>query len=217
MQKIVKKGTAVLLVVVLAVVLQVQGYAANLGTLRYWESNADWICRWGRGTASIPVTTYYEKLNGNSAFAFSTGMQEAAMKWGPVLNSEFYMSTTASSSRIKFYGGTKAQIDKTRIFNREIRENETGMTYYFSLWEEGTWKYGTSTKTGYKTDRVFGAIVDMNRTTAQYKNTCLHEFGHALGWMGHSASSSDIMYSVGSSSTTLTNADKRHIRQVYYK
>lgn len=139
------------------------------------------------------------------------------MKWSPVLNSDFYMSTSAGTSRIKFYGGTKVQIDKTRIFTRELRPNETGLTYYFSLWEEGTWKYGASTKTGYKTDRVFGAIVDMNRTDAQYKNTCLHEFGHALGWMGHSHSSSDVMYFVGSTITTLTNADKRHIRQVYYK
>ena len=82
---------------------------------------------------------------------------------------------------------------------------------------EGTWTYGSSTKSGKKITKVIGAIFDLDRTTAQYKNTCAHEFGHALGWMGHSSNSNDVMYAYASSITTLTNVDKRQIRQIYYK
>ena len=95
MQKIVKKGTAVLLVVVLAVVLQVQGYAANLGTLRYWESNADWICRWGTSYRNIPMYAHINKMNANDRFYFTQGFDHAFIQWGVTLNRSF--ARTAST------------------------------------------------------------------------------------------------------------------------
>ena len=49
----------------------------------------------------------------------------------------------------------------------------------------------------------------------QYTNTATHELGHALGWAGHSTTSTDIMYAAATSITTLTPRDKRHLTQVY--
>ena len=60
-----------------------------------------------------------------------------------------------------------------------------------------------------------GCIIDKDRTTDQYKKTCTHELGHALGWAGHSSNTSDIMYSAGSSVTSLTSRDKNHLSQDY--
>lgn len=80
---------------------------------------------------------------------------------------------------------------------------------------EGTWTYGSSSKTGRLVVGAVGCIIDKDRTTDQYKKTCTHELGHALGWAGHSSNTSDIMYSAGSSVTSLTSRDKNHLSQVY--
>ena len=82
---------------------------------------------------------------------------------------------------------------------------------------EGTWYlYPLEvTKTGYRQVSALGCIVDNNRTSAEYIKTALHELGHAVGWNGHSANTSDVMYGYGSSVTVLTNRDKNHLSQVY--
>lgn len=80
---------------------------------------------------------------------------------------------------------------------------------------EGTWTYGNTSKTGVLISAVEGCIVDKNHSSNEYKETCTHEMGHALGWSGHSGNSSDIMYAYGSSITTLTTNEKNHLSQVY--
>lgn len=62
---------------------------------------------------------------------------------------------------------------------------------------------------------VEGCIIDKEYTLNQTKKTCTHELGHALGWIGHSGTSSDIMYQSGSSITSLTYRDIQHLSQVY--
>ena len=53
------------------------------------------------------------------------------------------------------------------------------------------------------------------RLDAYVKKTLLHELGHALGYIGHSASTGDVMYASSSSQTYLSMQDIRHLKQVY--
>lgn len=89
-----------------------------------------------------------------------------------------------------------------------------GVTYY-TYTREGIWQYGSSSKTGCKITNAVGYIIDKGHTIEEYRNTCTHELGHALGWFGHSGNSSDIMYSLGTSVTSLTARDVNHLSQIY--
>ena len=73
----------------------------------------------------------------------------------------------------------------------------------------------TITYSGVTIYAVEGCIIDKGYTLNQTKKTCTHELGHALGWIGHSGTSSDIMYQSGSSITSLTYRDIQHLSQVY--
>ena len=59
-------------------------------------------------------------------------------------------------------------------------------------------------------------VEDLNGSTAdEYKKTCVHEFGHALGFFGHASSTSAVMYHKGHSNYQLQGLEKNHLMQVY--
>lgn len=51
-------------------------------------------------------------------------------------------------------------------------------------------------------------------TAKKYRTMFTHELGHALGYLGHSTSRSDLMHASGSTDM-LTTRDKRHLGQNY--
>lgn len=203
---------AVLVATLLLGIFPTQVMAANLGTLSYWESDSSEIRRW----SSIPSTIYTQKLNSNGSFYFLMGMVHGIDEWksSSALNCSMTDSqaTTSSSTKVIFYGGTKAELDALGIFS--LTSSNTGLTNTTSS-SEGTWTYGSTTKDGKLISKVRGCIVDKSRTTDQYKNTSTHELGHGLGWAGHSSNSSDVLYASATSITSLTTRDKRHLKQVY--
>lgn len=182
--------------------------ATNLGTLSCWNSDSDYIARWNKSS----ITVYTKKLNSNGSFYFSMGMYLACGKWDDVLGITISSSSYATSAPIKFYGGTKNEVSAYGDFT--IDSSTNGVTLRTQS-VEGTWKYGNTSKTGYLISSAVGCIIDKNHTTDEYENTCTHELGHALGWAGHSSNSSDIMYSYGSSVTSLTTRDIEHLSPVY--
>lgn len=186
--------------------------AANLGTLSYWHSDKNAIGRWNKSSIKI----YYLKLNNKTSFYFSGSIIFAYTAWDDVTGISFTSSSSSSnaSSPIQYYGGTVSEINT--LGKVTVSSNEAGLTVStYSV--EGTWKYGSTTKEGRLISKAVGCIVDQGsgHTQSQYINTGLHELGHALGWTGHSSSSSDVMYKSNSSVETLTNRDKRHLSQVY--
>jgi predicted Zn-dependent protease len=56
---------------------------------------------------------------------------------------------------------------------------------------------------------------DSTSTNNNYKNTAMHEMGHIFGWSGHSSNSTHVMYGTVSAVTSLAEADKNHVKQVY--
>ena len=89
--------------------------------------------------------------------------------------------------------------------------------------EHHTWDYndGSTIIYGNLISSSVCLIVDHGETLEQQaleqklKNTVTHEMGHALGWIGHSSNSNDVMYSVRSSISVLTSRDITHLEQVY--
>lgn len=115
---------------------------------------------------------------------------------------------------IRYYGGTVAELT---ALGWTVSSYTAGTTELTSISMEGYWYLLTdgSSKAGYLYSLIRGYIVDKNKPLAGATNVTLHELGHALGWRGHSAVSSDIMYSLSSSISLLTNRDKDHLSQVY--
>jgi predicted Zn-dependent protease len=114
---------------------------------------------------------------------------------------------------MKLFGGTYLQL-KTEF--PSLGSNNTGQAIYSRTLYTYT-NYVDMTIYVYK--QLSGSkacVVQISgRTTNQYKKTMTHEIGHLLGWSGHSSNSNDIMYSSGSSITTLTLRDKNHLSQIY--
>lgn len=180
--------------------------ATNLGTLSYWYSDS--IARWDKSSINV----YTNKLNSNGYFYFLNGINHGCDQWDDALGITLNYGSTYTSAPIKFYGGTKDEVSAYGDFT--ITSSTNGVTI-LTVSVEGTWKYGNTTKTGYLLSSAVGCIIDKDHTTDEYKKTCTHELGHALGWVGHSSNSSDIMYSLGSSVTSLTTRDSKHLSQVY--
>lgn len=82
---------------------------------------------------------------------------------------------------------------------------------------EGYWSSPISQR--HQSYRITGARIAIlyrpNHSTNQYRNAITHELGHALGWFGHSGSSTDIISPTNSTRTTLTNRDIQHLSPIY--
>lgn len=194
----------------LVIYLTVTPYAAtNLGMLSYWHSNSERIGRWDGESVDI----YLIKLNPNTSFYFTNGMTHACREWDDVIGMTLNRYTSNSSSPIRFYGGTIDEINRQTEFR--VDNSVNGKTRWVVSSVEGIWQYGSMFKTQREITEVVGCVLDKGHTIDEYRNTCTHELGHALGWDGHSYDSSDVMYSMGASVTSLTVRDKNHLSQVY--
>jgi len=125
-------------------------------------------------------------------------------------------TSSATSSSLKYYGGTKAEIDALGLFP-SVPTNNLGLTQYsYSQW--GTISYNGSTKTVMIMSSTTGYIVDRSDMgTNNYKKTCTHEFGHALGWIGHPSPSQPtwVMQQGILENTVLAENEKKHLLQAY--
>ena len=209
-----KKVTILAVVLLMTAILVVQPVQADeiadLGTLYYWYSDSNEIGSWFN--SSIPMYCY--NLSGNSSFPFSTMVNHAANQWSSALSVSITTTTDISSSMISVYGGTAEQF--TQLGHPGSFNNVAGFTnvdYSFL----GYWYYPTTNtyKSGCVMTSGVSHILDKNATLDNYKTVTTHEIGHALGWLGHSSSSSDIMYPYVSTTTTLTTRDITHLSQTY--
>ncbi|WP_139902880.1 matrixin family metalloprotease [Clostridium thermarum] len=124
--------------------------------------------------------------------------------------------TDYSDYEIRVHGCT---YDQLKPLFPQLKTNNTGLCVYpSSLPTIGYYNLNGSgyTVTVYKPQGVVNvAIVEQSRTLNGYKKTATHELGHALGWRGHSSSTTDIMYESASTITELTTRDKEHLMQIY--
>lgn len=204
-----KKIISCFLSIMLVFLFPINALATNLGELECWYSDENYIGRFDYSSLRI----FTKKLNSNADFPFSEAVTHAKNQWGNTLDFTFYTTINKLSANIIMYGGTAEEIDALGIF--EDVGSRNGSSKVTDKYFEGTWTFGTTQKNGYCNFSGEAYVVDNNRTLNQYKKTATHEMGHLCGWHGHSSNSNDIMYSRGSSVTSLTSRDIAHLIQVY--
>lgn len=186
--------------------------AATLGTLSYWESDSNEIGRWGKSL--VPSIWVGVADNNMSTSDFSNYINHAQNQWSNA-GIKTQGIDEISQAQIVIRAGSYSTL---KSIESALAPTDGGLTTYSSNnILEGTWKYNSAEKTGYKLRgqaKVY-IVVKSGRTASQYENITTHELGHALGWLGHSSKTSDVMYGNVSSNTTLTTRDKRHLNQIY--
>lgn len=181
--------------------------STNLGTLSYWYSNTDIISHW-----KTPRKIYVSNLSSNSSFDLGYYVGFAIYQWSSKAQISCSANGTENSHSIVIYGGLESDLTDAGVFsdcssaNGKCRSTAT---------IEGTYTYGSLTKTGKVTTYSKIAIIEKSnpRTDMAYSKTATH----ALGYAGHSTTKGDIMYTSSTSNTTnaLTTRDINHLKQIY--
>lgn len=143
--------------------------------------------------------------NLNSSMEISSYLNSAVNKWKNAGISSS-ITTTPSSAQIKFYSGTKAEL------------NAIGFTYTSKNVGDTVWSSSTTASNEgsiYTVKRLSSVMASACKASNYPAHVVLHEYGHALGWYGHSSNSKDVMYTYEEDITTLTSRDKNQLIQVY--
>ena len=128
----------------------------------------------------------------------------------------FTYASSEDAADIVCYGGTIKEMEAAKV-PEQFCEGITGRTKH-SNWDVYQYRrtYGTEKKSIYKMSYAIIYVLDKDgRTANQTKKTTIHEFGHALGWFGHSSSDKDVMWQGETSVTKITNRDHDHLSQIY--
>ena len=183
----------------------------DLGTLEYWYSGSEKISHWNKAR-KIFVYNY----SSNDNFDLDSYVGFAAYQWSSQAGIGCPVNGTETSYNIIVYGGTEAQLVDAGVFADCSKINgKCANTKKY----EGTYTYNGEEKKGYYSTAGKIAIVEKSnpRTDTAYGKTTAHELGHALGYLGHSTTRGDIMYTTSTANTTnaLTEQDVNHLSQVF--
>lgn len=182
-----------------------------LGRLSTWNNcENSRVARWNSG-----IKVYQQDIGSVSNPYFAEACSTAYSQWSSALDISISKVSSGSSADIEWY---TASYDDLLEKNIVLGNGMVGITKYNSQELEliGYYLYNNSAK--FLFDMVPSTIYVLytpGKSLERYKNTCTHELGHALGYMGHSASSADIMYYLDKNAYTLTNNEKEHLIQVY--
>jgi len=207
------KSKHLFLTIVLSIILTLSFTATvSAATLSYWYSDSTIIGKW-----SSSPKVWYSKIDTTPTFAFLSGLINGQDIWNDALGTSIDVSSSHTSAPIKFYGGTKAQLDALSIFT-PVPTTTLGLTSYTSTTLGGTHTYSGSSKTWYTYTQINGYVVsrtDMNFDN--YVKTSSHELGHAMGWRGHPSSTQPtwVMQQGILENTSLSTAEKNHLSQIY--
>ncbi len=177
-----------------------------LGYLSYWEAGSGY--RIGR---MFSPTVSYQNLDPNVSTYIPLGASQAVSQWYNVTRIQYADTAYSQNGKIILYGGTTDDIQK------EVPGffyGANGCTVLESAYVDGEYTYLDETKTYYVILKANCYVVCDTRSVDEIKRTATHEVGHALGFIGHSPDSSAVMYDEPSV-MTLTEIDKRHLRQIY--
>ncbi len=179
------------------------------GKLNYWNNTGNTVGYW----SSVPKV-YSEKIETDIYFCYNTGVNSARSQWGSALGVT-YNSISKDSADIECYGLTAAQY-KT-LTGTDWGTDTTGLTVY-SFYTIGYVTYGNEVKKLIRNTHATVYIIHDTsniRPESLIKKTVTHEFGHALGYIGHSPTSTDVMYAYAHDDYQLKTAEINHLRQVY--
>jgi predicted Zn-dependent protease len=210
-----RKYKMFILLLFLSMCLQNTANAQNVIDLNYWESTSDRVSSWEN-----PPTASVTKLNNHSSFELQDYFNHAKAQWNLAGIYSQQVQTLGTNADIVCYGGYPVELQaRTGIF---IESSVYGITATTSdiYNSNASFSYNGQTKYHYKLSKAIVCIVDRNISENQFKNIFTHEYGHALGWDGHSQTQYNgavinVMYAHPTGTTSLSPADKRHLKQFY--
>lgn len=119
------------------------------------------------------------------------------------------ITTTPANANIKLYGGTRAELIAMGFY---YRTDIVGLTYFDSYSAAGT---ANSVYTINRFSKVSTSVCS-EAGASYYTNVVMHEYGHALGWMGHASDAGDVMhFQATAGNISLTSHDKKQLLQIY--
>lgn len=209
MQKVRKLLVITIGMLMFSVVLSLTVHAA---TLSYWYSDKDVIGKW-----ETSPSVWYKKIDQSAAFSFLSGLIHGADIWNAALGTSVTVSSSNSSAPIKYYGGTKEQLDALNLFD-PVATDDLGCTEYTDTSYKGTHTFNGVKKSWYLHKKITGYVVsrtDMNANN--YTKTASHEMGHAMGWRGHPSTDHPtwVMEQGILENKTLSTGEKKHLSQIY--
>lgn len=206
--KILKAISALL---VFIMVFGVSAFAVD-GTLQYWYSNLDHVYRF-KSQPSIWSKNY---ANGFTSANISKYIDHAKTEWYTTGGFSCSYAPNESSASIKIYSGS---YDELKPMFKSLVTGHGGLTVYPGQSYESAWIYGDTSKDVFEVTEANFCVVNKGSaySDTDYKCVTTHEFGHALGWGGHSEKSSDVMFGAvqaGSGKYLITARDKNQIYQL---
>lgn len=146
--------------------------------LQSWNSDSNGVGYWTHNPS-----LYTEKIDLSSTFYFNNGVNSAVNQWKNALCIDF-PSGIEDTADIKCYGATKEFFQT--FMNVEFDSTTVGLTSW-SYSSDGTTTYwGDSCKSIYRMSSAKIYILSLGYDDPTQKEIVVHEFGHALGYFGHS-------------------------------
>ena len=156
----------------------------------------------------------------SSGFNFTTRVSEAREQWANALGITV-SSTSESSANIRAYGGTRARM--------QLESGDNGIWSGFTNFYYDTTITATINANGSKKvhkayrlspTKMYVVQITTNSTWTQdeinkTRLTTTHEFGHSLGYSGHSLNSQDVMHKDNKPQFTLRANEILHLKQIY--
>lgn len=191
--------------------VKVWSTSVNKGALNTWNDvEGNFVGKWAT-TPSI----FKQKLDPSANFFFNIGCEEATSAWNTALGINMQYTSTESSAKIKVYGGTRQQLQEKGGFLSGSQVGLTRFTYNCTGYH--TYSASSTGKTKLQAKILSAEVYILSRGSSANttKNVCTHEFGHALGYFGHSYRTSDVMYYQCHEGYTLSSYEKTHLQQIY--
>ena len=175
--------------------------------LQSWNSDSNGVGYWTHNPS-----LYTEKIDLSSTFYFNNGVNSAVNQWKNALCIDF-PSGIEDTADIKCYGATKEYFQT--FMNVEFDSTTVGLTS-FSYYTDGTTTYwGDSCKSIYRMASAKIYILSLGYDDPTQKEIVVHEFGHALGYFGHSQIKNNVMYPYCHSAYTLKPEEIAYLKQFY--
>ena len=207
-------GFMLILVILMSVCIPCKISAYDGDLLSCWYSDENSVGLW----TSTPSFSY-ETLSApasNFSYQLSSAYTYAWLKWKQGGKNTVYYGSTTGEGNIHCIGGTYDEIYAQT--NYQVNPRYTAVTASYSSFLSYL-NYNGATKilrTMHPGVRIYFAQQNYNdsEATRLYRNTMMHELGHALGWFGHGPSGS-VMFFCTTTVVELSSKDKDHINQIY--